>query len=287
MICKNEEAVIDRALQSLTWADEIIIVDGFSVDRTVEIAQKYTSQIHMREWTNFGEQRNFALTKCTHPWVFFLDADEVCSPKLIAWMEKFKKGGPENVVKSVSPSPSDHPVSSAGKPTIGRVDLYEIRRLEHFLGIRYRYGAGNPSHQWRFFRKDGAKFVGDVHEYVVVEGKIMRLEASILHFPKTTLTDMVTKMNRYSTYEAEKLFQKGVVRSSSYMFFSGVAMFLKSFFRKQGFRDGVLGFVLAVMEGSGFFLRQAKLYMKNREAGRIGRIRGGRSGLTQGPNHTS
>src|SRR4051812_36410776 len=102
MICKNEEAVIGKALESLMWADEIVIVDGFSTDQTTAIASKFTSKIHQREWTNFGEQRNFALSKVEHPWVFFLDADEVCSPQLVGWFLKFQSGGPEAVKKTVS-----------------------------------------------------------------------------------------------------------------------------------------------------------------------------------------
>src|SRR4051794_6312308 len=94
MICKNEEKVIANALESLKWADEIIIVDGYSIDKTLEVAKLFTDKIFQREWTNFGEQRNFALQKCSHPWVFFLDADEVCSPELIGWLQKFRSEGP-------------------------------------------------------------------------------------------------------------------------------------------------------------------------------------------------
>jgi glycosyltransferase involved in cell wall biosynthesis len=266
MICKNEEKVIERALQSLSWADELIVVDGFSSDGTIEIVRRFTDKVFQREWTNFGEQRNFALSKCKYPWVFFLDADEVCSPDLIGWMERFKELGPGGVQNTVADSTSAHPLQ---RPSLGRVDLYEIRRWEHFRGILYQFGANNPSHQWRFFRREGAKFVGDVHEYPVVEGRIVRLEKPIYHYPKDTLSDMVAKMNRYSSFEAEQMFKRGVIHSAGYMLFSGFAMFIKSYFRKQGFRDGVLGFILAALNGGGFFLRQAKLYLKNAQAGRL------------------
>lgn len=266
MICKNEESVIGRALESLTWADELVVIDGMSTDKTVEIARRYTDNVIQRAWTNFGEQRNFALSKLTRPWVFFLDADEVCSPGLIRWFGDFKIHGVNGMVNTVTTSESQH---ADEKPGLGRIDLYEIRRLEHFRGRLYRYGAGNPSHQWRFFRREGSKFVGEVHEYPVVEGKIMRLEAPIYHYPRAGLTEMITKMNRYSSFEAERLFEKGVKHSAPYMFFSGFAMFLKAYFRKQGFRDGVLGFILAVNDGGVFFLRQAKLFLKNRGARRL------------------
>jgi glycosyltransferase involved in cell wall biosynthesis len=266
IICKNEERVIEEALKSLAWADEIIVVDGMSSDGTLDIVKKYTDKIFQREWTNFGEQRNFALGKTSHPWVFYLDADEICSPELIGWFQKFKSKGPAAVADEVIQSPSVHPL---GAPQTDSVDLYEIRRWEHFKGHLYRFGANNPSHQWRFFRRDGAHFAGDVHEYPVVKGRIMRVEKPIYHFPKADLETMFSKMNRYSSLEAEQLFRKGLVRPVHYMLFSGLAMFLKAFFRKQGFRDGTLGFIMAVLDASGFFLRQAKLYLKNKQAGRV------------------
>jgi glycosyltransferase involved in cell wall biosynthesis len=266
MICKNEEAVIENALQSLTWADEIIIIDGQSTDRTIELAKKYTDKIFVREWTNFGEQRNFALFKTQYPWVFFLDADEVCSADLISWFKEFKKKGPVGMANTVTKSSSVHPL---GTPEQVRVDLYEIRRLEHFRGRIYRFGAANPSHQWRFFRREQAIFKGEVHEYPVVRGLIVRLECPIYHFPRASLAQMIGKMNRYSSLESEQLFERRVVHGAGYMFFSGLAQFLKAFIHKQGFRDKTLGFILAVMDGSGFFLRQAKLYIKNRSAGRV------------------
>ncbi len=274
IICKNEETVIGQALESLKWSDEIIVIDGKSTDRTLEICRSYTSKIFQRDWTNFGEQRNFALEKTSHPWVFYLDADEVCSQELIVFFEKFRANGLKGVLPMTKPSPSLHPMALLGeenqnKDLNSQIDLIEVRRIEHFKGRPYYFGATNPSHQWRFFRREGAKFSGDVHEFVVVRGQILRLEAPIYHYPRADLTQMFSKMNRYSTLEAEQLFKKNIVHRAPYMFFSGLAMFTKSYFRKQGFRDGVLGFIFSVMDASGFFLRQAKLYLLNRGAKRI------------------
>ena len=255
MICKNEEPVIAQALESLKWADEIVVVDGISTDKTVEIVKKFTDKIFQRPWTNFGEQRNFALEHCGHPWVFYLDADEVCSPELIEWFVKFKAGGQEAVASIVKPSPS---VYMGGAPQTDRVDLYEIRRWEHFQGKVYKYGVNNPSHQWRFFRRQDARFIGQVHEYPQVPGTIARLELPIYHFPKADLSLMMDKINRYSSLEAEKLFERGVVHGAPHMFFSGIAEFLKAFFTKQGFRDGTLGFIIAGLDATGFFLQASQ-----------------------------
>jgi glycosyltransferase involved in cell wall biosynthesis len=269
IICRNEEKTIGRALASLKWADEVIVVDGESEDTTVEVAKKFGAQVLSiggPEGRDFASCRNIALRACKYGWVFYIDADEECTPELIKWMQEFQKGG-EAAAQDVLLTSSTHPLEKA---KTSRVDMYEIRRLEHFKGRLYRYGAGNPSHQWRFFRKTPeVYFKAFAHEYPVFEGEIRRLEKPILHYPLVGLDGVMRKMNRASELDADDFFSRGIVHRAPYMFFSGLAMFLKSYFRKQGFRDGVLGFILAVIDGSYFFLRQAKLYMKNREAGRI------------------
>jgi glycosyltransferase involved in cell wall biosynthesis len=270
IICRNEEKAVARALDSLKWADEVIIADGLSTDKTVEVCKSYGARVlDLNEVTakSLLGSRNAALEACQYEWIFVLDADEVCSPELIQWMEKFKIGGENAVDIEAAPSDSLHPLGMA-KTT--RIDMYEHRRLEHFRGRLYRYGAGNPSHQWRFFRKTkGVHYTGLAHEYPVFEGEIRRVEKPILHFPTVGLEGIMTKINRASDLDAEQFFQEGKIHSAPYMFFSGLAMFLKSYFRKRGFRDGVLGFILSVLDGTYFFLRQAKLYIRNREAGRI------------------
>lgn len=262
VITKNEEKNIAKALESLSWADEIVVVDDEkSTDKTKEIARRYTQKVFSRPWKGFSDQRNFALSQLTHDWVFFLDADEVCSPELIQWFKKFKNSGVDGVLSDIELSPSQHP---QGQKKSDRIDMFEIRRWEHFRGRHYKFGESNPSHQWRFFRKVGAIFIGEVHEYVTFAGDIKRVEKPILHFPAETLTILMEKVNRYTTLDAERLHNAGVKHPMPYMFFSGLAMFLKSYFNKKGYRDGVLGFILAVFSGTGFFLKQAKLYLRNK-----------------------
>lgn len=270
LISHNEEKIIAKAIASLYWADEIIVVDGNSTDGTVKLCRELGAKVIEVTGSQGGsllDCRNIALKACQYPWVFFLDADEVCSKELLTWIEKFKNQGEAAAALETTHSPSQHPF---GKAQLSRVDMYEIRRLEHFKGRLYKYGAGNPSHQWRLFRKiDDVHFVNKAHEYPVFQGEIRRIEAPILHFSNVGIDVLTYKMNRASSFDAEEFFEAGIVHSAPYMFFSGLAMFLKSYFRKQGFRDGVLGFILSVIDGSYFFFRQAKLYMKNKEAGRI------------------
>jgi len=270
LISRNEEKVIANAIKSCFWSDEIIVVDGGSTDNTVKLSRELGAkviEVTGPQGRNLLECRNIALKNCQYPWIFFIDADEVCSSELITWIQKFKNEGEEAALKETIASVSQHPL---GKAKTNRIDMYEIRRLEHFKGRLYRYGAGNPSHQWRLFRNyDGVHFTGLAHEYPVFDGEIARLEKPILHYPIVGLNGMMFKINRASTFDAEEFFQAGRVHSAPYMFFSGLAQFLKSYFRKQGFRDGLLGFILSVLDGSYFFLRQAKLYQKNKEAKRI------------------
>jgi glycosyltransferase involved in cell wall biosynthesis len=270
IICRNEEKTIGRALASLIWASEVIVVDGESQDGTVAVAKSFGAKVISvggADGRDFATCRNIALKNCQYGWVFYIDADEECSPELIECMRKFMEGGEEAIASDLLLTPSEHPL---GKANTTRVDMYEIRRLEHFKGKLYRHGAGNPSHQWRLFRKTpDVYFKAFAHEYPVFEGEIRRLEKPILHFPLVGLDGIMRKLNRAAELDANDFFSRGIVHGAPYMFFSGLAMFLKSYFRKQGFRDGILGFIFSVIDGSYFFIRQAKLYLKNKEAGRL------------------
>lgn len=261
VITKNEEANIEKCLQSLSWADEIVVIDANSSDKTLELAKKYTDKIFVRPWSGFSDQRNFALSKCVYDWVFFLDADETCSPELISFFEKFKRVGIEGLKEVINHCDAPHPKGRASKPD---VSLIEVKRLEHFRGKVYFYGEKTPSYQWRLFRRHDACFIGEVHEYVTFEGTIRRIELPILHYPPETISNIMDKINYYSTLDAQGLYKKGVKHSVLYMFFSGLSIFLKSYFRKGGYKDGVFGFILATLIGTTFFLRQAKLYLKHR-----------------------
>jgi len=269
VICRNEETVLGRALESLVhFADEIIVVDNESTDHTQEVAHRYTPQVFTHPWSkeqSFAALRNFAVSKCQHPWIFYLDADEFCSAELIHWLKSFKNQETDHAPDDALFSRSQHP---RGIPKTAQIDMYEIRRVEHFMGQAYYFGSGNPSHQWRFFRR-GLEFTGLVHEYPVFDGEIRRVECPIMHYPKSTPEDVFVKLNKYTSLEAQALFEQGVVREASYMFFSGLAMFLKAYFRKEGCRDGGVGLFLAITDGVSFFLRQAKLYFLNKRAGKI------------------
>lgn len=236
MMCMNEEHRIERALQSLEWADEIVVIDSYSQDKTPEIAKKYATIFQQNKWPGHAKQMQFAMEKATHDWVFFLDADEYCTPELIDRIKKIKD--------------SDDP----------EYKLFKVHRKEHMWGNWYKYGCGNPSYQDRFFNRRGVRYEGAVHIYPVVDGDPGWIHEYIHHDSFESIEDMLNKLNRYSTIEAEDMFSKGVRHGGAYMFFSGIAMFLKGYFKKKGFLDGPYGIIMAVCDGLSFFMRQAKLW---------------------------
>jgi glycosyltransferase involved in cell wall biosynthesis len=242
MMCFNEERRIEKALESLSWADEVVVVDSFSEDKTPEIAKKYAHQFIQNKWPGHAKQMQYAMEKATHDWVFFLDADEACTPELI---ERIKK------------------IREHGKPPH---NLYKVHRKEHMWGFWYKYGCGNPSYQDRFFNRKGVRYEGAVHIYPVVDGAPGWLHEYIHHDSFESLEDMLDKLNSYTTIEAKDMFSRGIRHNGSYMFFSGLVMFLKGYFKKRGFLDGPYGLIMAVCDGLSFFMRQAKLWRLWNEA---------------------
>jgi glycosyltransferase involved in cell wall biosynthesis len=240
IIARNEERCIARAVSSLSFASEIVVVDAFSTDRTVEIARASGAMVVQRAWTNFGEQRNFSLAQAKHDWVLVLDADEAATPALAEWLEEFFRAG-RNL-----------------KMPYG----YKIKRAEYFLGRRIYGSCWNPSFQDRFFRRDRARYVGVVHEYPEVEGGLVRAPESALieHDPTVTVERLLEKMNRYTTIEAEDRFRAGKRTSLTHIAVAGVANWWKNFFYYKGYRDGPHGFLICVLEGISRTVRHIKLW---------------------------
>ncbi|MBK9294668.1 MAG: glycosyltransferase family 2 protein [Oligoflexia bacterium] len=232
VITKNEEKNIQNCLESLKWADEIIVVDAQSEDKTLEIAKKYSNKVFVRAWSG-------------------------CSPELISFLKKFKQSGPGQLSNLIHLCDAPHPKGVATKK---EVSLIEVKRLEHFRGKIYFYGEKTPSYQWRLFKRQDCEFIGEVHEYVTFEGEIRRIEFPILHFPPETLSLMMDKINTYSSLDAEALYKKGVKHNVLYVF-SGLSIFLKSYFRKGGYKDGVL-VLFSCSYGDKFFSSPSKALFK-------------------------
>ncbi|MBI2712510.1 MAG: glycosyltransferase family 2 protein, partial [Bdellovibrio sp.] len=228
----NEEKNIERCLASLCWADEIVFVDGGSQDRTLELCQKqeapWASRIHIekRAWDGFRNQRNYSLDVAKNEWVLVVDADECCTPEL------------EKKIKDLMSLP-DGPARKA----------YKVRRVEYFLGKEIKGGIWNPSYQDRFFNRKGVRYINNVHEYPKFASDPDLIHEPLEHFPDVTVERLLDKMNRYTTVEALDRVERGVRTNLFRMFFAFPAMFLKTYFYYGGYRDGVHGFVISLLEG--------------------------------------
>jgi len=236
MITLNEEHNLARALDSVKWADEIVIVDAFSQDGTKEIAKKYTNRIYDLKWTGYGPAKQFALEKASNQWVLSLDADEVISEPL------------QQEIQSVL-------------QTEVQIDGYSVCRMSNFLGKWIKHGGWYPDYVLRLFRKDKAHFTAaTVHEELIVTGKSGHLKGLLLHYTDPNLEYYLTKLNRYTTLSAQELLNKGETAKLTDLLFRPSAFFFRMYFFKFGFLDGVQGFLLALYSSFHVLTKYAKLW---------------------------
>ena len=244
----NEEKNIERCLASLSWADEILFVDGGSKDRTLEICERpgasWSSRIRVlkRPFDGFNHQRNFSLDSAAHEWVLVVDADESCTVEL------------QNKIKSLM---GENP----GPPQ----NAYKVRRVEYFLGKEIKGGIWNPSYQDRFFSKKGVRYVNNVHEYPKFPSPPGMIHEPLEHSPDVTVESLIHKMNRYTTVEALDRVERGVRTNIFRMLFAFPAMFLKTYFYYGGYRDGIHGFVISLLEGVSRTVRHVKIWQYGRQ----------------------
>lgn len=236
VIAYNEEKNIRRCLESLSWADEIVLVDSYSQDRTREIASAFTDKIYDVDCEGFGSKKEFARSKATNDWILSIDADEVVSDRL---REEIKRIVQKDDV----------------------LDGYYIPRLSNFLSKWIRYGGWYPGYVLRLFRKDKARFNHSlVHEKLILDGKTGYLKNELLHYTDPTISHYLLKMDRYTTLGAKMLLSEGKTTTLFDMLFRPLAVFLKMFIIKFGFLDGWHGFLLAIFSSFHVLVKYAKLW---------------------------
>lgn len=239
IICLNEERNIGECLKSVSWCDEIVLIDGFSTDKTLEIAAKHNAKIYQNEWKGFAEQRKFGLTKVSCSWVFSLDADERCTDKLTEEIiSKLKQG-----------------INSA--ETVG----FEIPRKSYFLGKWIRHCGWYPDYQLRLFRKESA-FVRErlVHEGYEVNGKKEKLRNDLLHETVNSISEFMIKINNYSGLSAQEKKDEGNIGFAG-LLFRPVFEFIKKFVFQSGFLDGIHGLMVCYFH----MITKILTYIKIRE----------------------
>jgi len=236
VITLNEEANLARALESLAWADEIIIVDSQSRDRTVEIARRFTERVIVRQWPGYSAQKNFAASQASHDWIFSLDADEEVSADLRREIESLKRAA--------------EPAEAA----------YEMSRLTFYLGRWIRHSGWYPDWKVRLYDRRRARWVGDfVHEGLAVDGAVARLTGDLLHFTVRDASEHHLRIDRYTTLAADQARAQGKQASIASIIFSPALTFIRSYVFKLGFLDGLQGYAIARFAAHYVFLKNLKL----------------------------
>ena len=225
VITKNEEGNIARCLESLTWADEIIVLDDESTDKTVEVARRYTPNVKVKKMDIEGRHRNYAYSLAKNSWVLSLDADEVVSKELAEELESLMK--------------SDIPHAALTIPIKAYIGSYWIR-----------HGGWYPASKVRLFKKDKFKYDEvEVHPRVFIDGSCGHLTKDIEHYSYRDFHDFFASLNNQTTLEAKKWFNERRKIGFLKMMRKFYDRFIKSFFLKKGYKDGLIGFVVAYGNG--------------------------------------
>jgi glycosyltransferase involved in cell wall biosynthesis len=231
-----EARQIRAVLESIRWADELILVDSFSTDGTVEIANEFGAKIVSQKFCGFGKLRNFALDASSNDWLLSIDADERCTPELAAEVRK----------------ELDAP----------RFDAYHVPRKSHFLGRWIRHCGWYPDYrQPQLFDRRKMRYRDDlVHETYDLNGRLGYLREHALQYPWPTIEVATGKLQRYSTLMAERYAASNRSANLGKLLGNPLAMFFKVFVVQQGFRDGYHGLILASLYSYYTFLKYAKLW---------------------------
>lgn len=236
VITKNESRRIKSCLESISFCDEIIVVDSGSKDDTQTIAKTFTPHVLTRPFDNFSAQKNYAIDQASHPWILSIDADERISDNLRDEIQRLQ-----------------HAPTSA-------YQAYKLPRLNTILGKPLHYGASRNDQPIRLFRKEGIRFQGIIHESLNLEDPVGSLQHPLLHFSTETLSAYVQKLNHYTRLEAQLLHDRGDHFQYRTIVFKPFLRFMQRFVLQQGWRDGRTGLVFALLSGFYEFVRYAKLW---------------------------
>ena len=241
IVTKNESEHIARCLASVSWADEIIIFDSGSTDNTVEICKKYTSHVYETDWPGFGPQKQRALNKATGEWILSIDADEQITTELRS-----------EIQLAIQNQQAAHG--------------FEIPRLSSYCGKQIKHGGWWPDYVLRLFQKKEGEFSNSiVHERVMVNGSIRQLKNPLLHDSYTSLEEVLSKTNNYSSLGAKMLFDKGKNSSLIQAILRAVWTFFRTYFIKASFLDGEQGVMLAISNAEVTYYKYLKLHLLNQQ----------------------
>jgi len=236
IITFNEAANLAAALESVSWADEIVVVDSESTDDTVAIARRFTDRVIVRPWPGYAAQKNFAAEQAAHDWIFSLDADERVSAPLAGELKALRAAGP----------------AAPG---------YRVPRVTFHLGRWIRSTDWYPDYQLRLYDRRRARWTGrHVHESVTADGPVVDLRGELLHFAYRDLAHHLQTMDRYSTLAARQMFEDGRRAGWLDLALHPPAAFVRNYVLRGGFRDGVPGLIVSAMNARYVALKFAKLW---------------------------
>ena len=234
IITLNAASQLEACLQSVRFADEVVVVDSGSMDGTPALAERLGARVIHQDWLGFGPQKQFAVDAAYHNWVLCLDADERVSPELQAAIE--------NALKSPSTA------------------AFRFPRCNRFLGRYLRHGEGYPDWSLRLFDRRRARWSNDtVHEKVETNGRVADLTGDLLHDSAESLATYLTKQNRYTTLAAEIALAAGKRASVGRIAISPLVRFIKFYFIRQGFRDGLPGLIHIAIGCFNSFMKYSKM----------------------------
>lgn len=241
IITLNEESRIRKCLESIQWADEIIVVDSFSTDRTIDICKEYTGQVYQRKWPGNIEQKNYTISLAKNDWILSLDADERLSQELI------------REIQEVIRNPGD-------------VAGFFFPRLSFYLGQWIYHGDWYPDYQLRLFRKECGQWQGtNPHGRVRVEGKTQYMKHDIHHVTYRNFSHQLKTIDNYSNTFAGMMFEKGKRFHVLQLIFRPLHKFVKGYIIKRGFLDGLPGFIIAAASAFYIFVKYVKLWERIRD----------------------
>jgi len=243
LITLNEEHNLPRALASLKGiADEIIVVDSGSTDRTSLIAREHEAAFFERAWTSYSEQKNFAAACAQNDWILSMDADEELSSALQTSLLDWKKHEPE-------------------------FSVYEMARKTWYLGAWIKHSGWYPDFQRRLYRRDAAQFAGIIHESLKFDGKAGRLNGNLLHYTVRSFAEHEEKVERYAALAAQQMYAAGERSWRLAMWFATPWSWFQNYFLRGGFLDGYRGALIAQMAARAVRIKYKKLGQLVRAAG--------------------
>ncbi|WP_405565925.1 glycosyltransferase family 2 protein [Polaribacter sp. Asnod6-C07] len=235
----NEEIHIEAAIKSVHFADEIIVIDSYSSDKTVVLAEKHNVKIIKRKFDDFSSQKNFAIDQAKHLWIYILDADERVTPEV----EK-------EILKAVK-EPKD------------KVGFY-ARRCFYFAGKKIKYSGWQRDKVVRLFLKEHCRYHGVVHETIKAKGELGFFKNKIDHFGYKNYNHFISKIHQYGELKAKELHEKGKTVNAFHLLIKPPFRVFSHFILKKGFLDGYFGLVLSITQGYAVLTRYIKLWLLNR-----------------------